>query len=327
MSETPERPGESMLIARHFAPLCAGDGAFGLTDDTAFLTVEEGYELVLTKDMLVADIHFFEDDAPDLIARKALRVNLSDLASKGARPRGYLLGLGLPDSWEESWLAFFCSGLKKDQELFDFPLFGGDTVKSPERLVLSITAFGQVKKGCKVLRSTARAGDLVYVSGVIGDGALGLEARQSNLDLHLPDHQGDPLTRRYMMPQPRTELADIIGTFATASMDISDGLIGDADKMAKASGVGLEIEQERVPLSPTASRLVDQAPHYWQQILTGGDDYELLFCIDPARETDFLAATATTGIPVTKVGKATTGSGVMLIGDISLDQKTAFEHF
>ena len=175
------RPGEMALIETYFAPLSDPATAFDLRDDAAFLQVPEGQQLVLTKDMLVADVHFFASDLPDLIARKALRVNLSDLAAKGAKPLGYMLGLGLPLDWNEAWLKGFCAGLQADQDHFAFPLLGGDTVKSPERLTLSITAFGTIDKSRSILRGNAEPGDNLYVTGTIGDSYLGLAEMRGQL--------------------------------------------------------------------------------------------------------------------------------------------------
>src|SRR5690606_19603926 len=173
MPERSERPGEFGMIARYLRPLASDPGAFGLTDDAAALAPEPGFDLVLTKDMVAAGVHFFADDPAASIARKALRVNLSDLAAKGAEPIGYLLGLALPADWTEDWMAEFSAGLAEDQKRYGLSLLGGDTVKSPDGLMLSVTAIGQVPSGGIVRRAGAQAGDLIVVSGTIGDAALG----------------------------------------------------------------------------------------------------------------------------------------------------------
>lgn len=331
MSDPKRRIGETALIARYFAPLCRQDVAFGLSDDAAFLSIPDGQQLVLTKDMLVADIHFFADDRPDLIAAKALRVNLSDLAAKGAKPLGYLLGLGLPADWSEDWLQAFCQGLKRDQQEFDFPLLGGDTVKSPERLTLSITAFGLLDHGRQVLRKNAKAGDLVYVSGTIGDGALGLETRKGQFQDLLPTDQHAFLTDRFLVPQPRVALRHVVGQFATASMDVSDGLMGDASKMAKAANVSMLLLQDAIPLSGAAQAMISQRPNLWPTIISGGDDYELLFTISPGDRAEVEHMAKEAGQRITHIGTVEEGEGVHLctqdgqiapVGDLA-----AYEHF
>ena len=331
MTDQPKRRGESDLIAHYFVPLCDDESAFGLTDDAAIVSVPDGKRLVVTKDMLVADIHFFANDPADLIAQKALRVNLSDLAAKGATPLGYVLGLGLPLSWTEDWLAAFVAGLKRDQQAFSFPLLGGDTVKSPERLTLSITAFGTIDADKAILRRNARPGDHLYVTGTIGDGALGLKAHQGKLDADLSGDDVAYLSDRFLLPRPRTDLIELIRQFATASMDISDGLIGDAAKMASAAQVGIKIEQCDVPLSSAARHLINNDPSYWQAIMSGGDDYELLFCIPDNVNAAFLAHAEHFKTPVTKVGRVWEGNGVTLTnGETGLTTAMdggAYEHF
>ena len=331
MSDQPRRPGESALIAHYFAPLCKDDAAFGLTDDAAFLPMSDGQQLVLTKDMLVADIHFFADDQPDFIAAKALRVNLSDLAAKGAKPLGYLLGLGLPTNWTEEWLAQFCKGLKRNQDEFDFPLLGGDTAKSPDRLTLSITAFGTIAQDRLVLRKNATPGDGLYVSGTIGDGALGLATRQGRYASILSPEHHDYLTDRFLMPRPRMALREVIARFASAGMDISDGLLGDAAKMAKAANVALLIDQSLIPVSEAAQQLVKHDLRLWDVIISGGDDYELLFAVPQKYETTAEHMARDAGIPIKRIGSVVEGAGVILRNlkdDVRvIDDKGAYEHF
>ncbi|HUG63161.1 MAG TPA: thiamine-phosphate kinase, partial [Methylomirabilota bacterium] len=244
------RLSEFELIARVFAPL-AGDGSYGLVDDAASYAPPPGMDLVLTKDALAAGVHFFDDDPWDAVARKALRVNLSDLAAKGAEPTGYLLGLGLPDDWTMDNLDAFGRGLAADQQSFGIRLIGGDTIRTPERLVISVTAIGTVPAGAMVRRGGALKGDRVVVSGTIGDAAIGLRLRR---DPGLADRLGlsqsarEHLLGRYLLPQPRIVAAAALLEHASAAMDVSDGLVGDLDKMAEASGVGMEIDAGAVPL-------------------------------------------------------------------------------
>src|SRR5215217_7928762 len=232
------RPGEDSLIARFFAPI-AGEGALNLMDDAACLTPKPGHDLVLTADALVEGVHFLPEDAPGSIARKALGVNVSDLAAKGAEPSGFLLSLALPDDWSESWLSDFAAGLGEASRDFACPLLGGDTVRARGPLTLSVTAVGQVPTGRMVLRTTAQAGDVICVTGTIGDAALGLKLRSKpgwteNLS---PDEKAH-LSDRYLHPQPRHRLAAALRSHASAAMDVSDGLAGDLAKMMQASGVG-----------------------------------------------------------------------------------------
>ena len=327
MDKAASRPGEFTLIARYFAPL-AGPGALGLTDDAALLTPPPGCDLVLSKDALVAGVHFFADDPAETIARKALRVNLSDLAAKGARPLGFLLGLGLPQNWSEPWLAEFARGLGEDASAFSCPLLGGDTVSSPERLTLSVTIIGAVPAGSMVRRSGGQPGDALYVTGTIGDGALGLSARQAQLRGEAADAA---LVARYLVPQPRNALAETIRTHASAAMDISDGLIGDATKLAAASGTGLTMRLADVPLSPAARTAIARQPELLETALTGGDDYEVLCAVPAEKSSGFEREAARLGVPVTRIGSLTaTEHGIRFLdsnGQPFQAASASFRHF
>lgn len=329
-----ERPGEFDLIARYFAPM-AGAGGLGLVDDAALLTPPPGCDLVLTKDALVAGVHFFPNDPPETIARKALRVNLSDLAAKGARPLGFLLGLGLPTDWREDWLATFASGLAADSALFGCPLLGGDTVRAGGPLILSITALGSVPAGTMVRRSGGKPGDLLYVSGVIGAAALGLHLIRDGDPPWSRPLSGDAraaLISAFHVPQPPVALAEGIRLHASAAMDVSDGLIGDALKLAKASGTGLEIEAARVPLPLPGTPLPTLVAHHrflLDAVLTGGDDYQVLAAVPPDRASAFERAAQDIALPVTPIGRLT-ARGVRIHGfageDLSFG-KPSFGHF
>lgn len=308
-----ERPGEFGMIARYLRPLADDPGAFGLTDDAALMRPEPGFDLVLTKDMVAAGVHFFPDDPPESIARKALRVNLSDLAAKGAAPVGYLLGLALPADWTEDWMAGFSAGLRDDQQRYGIPLLGGDTVKSPDGLMLSITALGQVPAGRIVRRSGASVGDVIVVSGTIGDAALGLRLRLGTLGA--PGEGASHLLDRYLHPQPRLGLAEAVRDFASASLDISDGLIGDLSHVTRTSGVTAVVEAARIPLSPPARAFVERDPTALASVLTGGDDYEILTTMPAARFAAYEAAAARAGIPVTVIGRIVAGEGAPTVID------------
>ncbi len=301
------RPSEDELIARIFAPL-AGPMGLGLRDDAALLRPPAGEDIVLTTDALVAGVHFFADDPPAAIAAKALRVNLSDLAAKGARPLGFLLALALPRDWDEDWLKAFAAGLGADACAYDCPLAGGDTVATPGPLTLSVTAFGAVPSGRMVLRSGVRAGDRLYVSGTIGDAAIGLRIRQGR-GPELAAAERDFLLRRYLAPEPRLRLAKAMSACAHGGMDVSDGFVGDLTKMLAVSGVSARVPIYRLPLSQAARAAIAANPDLYRVAATGGDDYELLASVAPESAPEFEAEAARAGVPVTCVGEAIEGYG------------------
>jgi len=329
------RPSEDDLIARYFAPLASAPGADGLTDDAAVIPEGEG-ALVVTKDMLVAGVHFFPDDPPELVAAKALRVNLSDLAAKGAMPVGFLLGLGLPADWTEEFLNGFAAGLKQDIDLWACPLYGGDTVKVPGPLTLSITAFGRATH--VVRRRGARPGDLICVTGTIGDGALGLIARAADrapdtapawVAALEPQHRAH-LVMRYLAPLPRVFFAPAVAAHASAAMDISDGFAGDLAKLLKASGVGATSRFEDLPLSEAALAALALEPALLRTVLTGGDDYEILLTCSPDDVAALTEAANAAGTLLTPIGEVTEGAGLALLDaeDRAVDVGPGrFEHF
>jgi thiamine-monophosphate kinase len=309
-ADKPAALGEFGRIARFFAPLAAGaPGALGLTDDAALIDCPPGERLVVTVDAMVEGVHFLPDDPADLVARKLVRVNLSDLAAMAARPVGYFLTTALPKSRGDDWLAGFAAGLAQDQAEFGITLLGGDSVSTPGPVSLTLTAFGRIAAGSEVRRSGAKPGDLVFVSGTIGDGALGLEAAQGTLDGILPAAEVAYLADRYRLPRPRVTLGPLLSGLASAMMDVSDGLAGDLGHIAAASGVGGVIEAARVPLSSAAARL----PGRLATVLSGGDDYELLFTAPPDRRTAVEAAAAAAGVPVTIIGRIDAGEGVRVL--------------
>ena len=331
----PARPDEDALIARYFAPL-AGPGALGLRDDAAVLRPPPGCDIVLTKDALVAGVHFFASDPPGAIAQKALRVNLSDLAAKGAEPLGFLLGLALPPDWAADWLAAFAQGLGEDAARFACPLLGGDTVKTPGPLTLSVTALGSVPQGRMVRRQSARAGDLLYVSGSIGDAALGLRLRLgAAADVSwiaaLDDAGRAHLAARYLLPQPRLGLRGALLDCASAAMDISDGLVGDCRKLLGGGGVSGVIELARMPLSPAVRAAIAHAPALFGTVVTGGDDYEILCAVPPGEAPRFEAAALACAIAVTRIGTVTAGAGpvhfLSASGEAVLFAKASYTHF
>ena len=302
----PTRSGEDELIARWFRPLATAAGALGLVDDCAELTPPPGHDLVLKTDAVASGVHFFADDDWGGVARKALRANLSDLAAKGATPIGYLLTLALPADWRETDLERFAAGLAADQEIFGVALHGGDTIRSPDGLIVSISVFGAVPTGRMVRRAAARPGDVLYVSGSLGDAALGLAQRidpRRAAGWGLDATERDHLAARYLLPEPRLPLAAAILAHAGAAMDLSDGLALDLARMCRGSGVSAEVRLADLPLSPAAARVLAADPGSIETVIAGGDDYEILAAVPPAATADFEAAAARAGVAVTAVGR------------------------
>ena len=289
------------MIAAHFAPLAAArPGAFGLEDDAAAVLVPPGRTLVAAADALVAGVHFHADDSADTAAARALRSNLSDLAAMGAEPHGYLLSLALPRETREDWVAACAARLARDQAEFGIALLGGDTVATPGPLTISITALGFAAEGRLLRRSGARPGDLVCVSGTVGDAALALRA----------DDPAPELLERFRAPAPRVALGRALAGLATAAIDVSDGLVADLDRLCRASGVGARLEAARTPLSPPARALLRADPGLIETVLAGGDDYELLFALPQDRR----GALAGLPTPATEIGVVTAGGGVTVAG-------------
>ena len=309
-ADVPGDTSEDHFIAQYFAPI-AGPGALGLRDDAAMLTPPAGCELVVTVDTLVAGVHFFDGDPPDAIARKALRVNLSDLAAKGADPAGFLLSFAMPHDdvspvRSVGWLPSFAAALAEDAARYKCPLLGGDTVSTPGPLTLSVTAFGFVPNGTMVLRTGARAGDLIYVTGTIGDGALGLQVLLQEQDDWV--NALDPaskafLIQRYRIPQPRNDLAGILREHAHGAMDVSDGLAGDLAKMMRVSGTAACVETARIPLSDAAKDALVHRAELMDKAITGGDDYEILCTIEASKAAEFETQARAAGIDVTRIGE------------------------
>jgi thiamine-monophosphate kinase len=325
--------GEDRLIARYFKPLARHPGAFGLDDDAAILSPPPGHEMVLKTDAIVGGMHFFPSDPADAVARKALRVNLSDLAAKGAKPAGFLLSLILPKGVSSKWLADFARGLGTDAEHYRCPLMGGDTDRTNGPVTIAISAFGTLPAGTMVRRSGAKVGDRVVVSGTIGDAALGLKLRQApanakqwKLDAAMRKH----LLGRYLVPEPRNALAEALRVHASAAMDVSDGLAGDLAKLCRASGVAAEINVARVPLSPAARKALVADGKLIETILTGGDDYEVVATVPYAKISSLVAAARIAGVALTEIGVVKAGEGarfLTLSGRELTFARASFSHF
>jgi thiamine-monophosphate kinase len=303
------------LIAKYFVPLATHPGALALTDDAAVLSEEAQHDLVVTADALTAGVHFLPDDPPNLIASKALRVNLSDLAAKGADPVGYLLALALPQSIDDAWLAEFARGLGEDQKTFGVSLLGGDTTATPGPLTIAITALGRVARGAMIRRSGAKPGDQVFVSGTIGDAGAGLAILQGKTGGGDTDREF--LTGRYRQPTPRLSLGRALRGLASASLDVSDGLIADLGHISETSGVRIVVAADAIPLSAALARFdLDIV-----RAATAGDDYEIAFTASGPIPAD---------LPVTRIGHVEPGQGVVLVdaqGHEIPVRRAGFTHF
>lgn len=311
------------IIHRHFSPLSRGNpAALGLRDDAAVLAVRNGFEHVVTTDAIVAGVHFLENESPENIAARLCASNLSDLAAMGATPVGFTLAAAWTKNTDEEFIAAFAEGLGFWVDEYGFPLLGGDTVSTPGPMMFSLTAIGEVKAGKSLKRSGAVAGESVFVSGTIGDGALGLLAAQGKLPDIGKDHT-DFLKGRFQCPTPRISTGQAISGLASACIDISDGLVQDLGHICKTSGVSIRIDASTVPLSAAASAALEADACLMDVILSGGDDYELAFTASnapPASE-----------VQVTAIGSVSEGNqGVQVIGKDGITMKIdrgGFNHF
>lgn len=301
--------GEDALIARYFKPLATDPGAFNLVDDAAILKAS-GEDVVVKTDAIVEGVHFLPDDPPDTVARKALRVNLSDLAAKGAAPAGFVLTLALRSA-DDAWLRPFARALGEDAREFGCPLLGGDTVSTPGPVMISIAALGRIAPGRMVHRSGAKAGDRVWVTGTIGDASLGLHILKGDAvgrALAGEAAAQQMLIARYRVPQPRNALAMAVRDYASAAMDVSDGLAGDFAKLCTASGVSATIDLPSVPLSSAAAGLVGRGIVTIEALVSAGDDYEILCTIPEARCAAFAERARQAGVAVAQIGTIVAGT-------------------
>jgi thiamine-monophosphate kinase len=326
----PRALSEFALIAKLFAPLAANsEGAFGLKDDAATLRLPPGEELVVTVDALVEGVHFLRDDPAELIAKKALRVNLSDLAAKGAQASHYLLALSLPEWVGDAWLTRFAAGLAEDQMRYGVTLLGGDTTATPGPLTLSITALGSIPAGRMLRRAGARPGDVVFVSGTIGDAGAGLEVLQGKTSALFADAR-EYLIQHYRLPEPRLALGRALVGIASAALDVSDGLIADLGHIAEVSGVHIVIDAPLVPLSAELVSLWGRGTDGLLRAATAGDDYELAFTAAPAARAAVAHAARSSGVVVWEIGRVESGAGVEVTDEagraIAVD-RPGFTHF
>jgi thiamine-monophosphate kinase len=311
---------EFFLIDTCFKPLAHNfPGSLNLTDDAAIIAVPPGHELVTTTDAISEGVHFIGNEDAALIAKKLLRVNLSDLAAMGAKPLCYVLTIMLPKNTKAAWVKRFARGLAEDQKLFRIHLAGGDTVSTRGTKSFSITAFGTVAKGKSLKRSSAKTGDSIYVSGTLGDSALGLRFRNNAF-----------LFKRYLLPEPRLALGQkLVGT-ANACMDISDGLVQDLGHICRASKAGAKLYRDKLPLSQAAQKLIKKDQKLWELVLGGGDDYELLFTVPASKKAALKKLSAALKLPLTEIGTITKGKEVKVLdenGKMLKLKRKGFQHF
>ena len=307
--------GEFEIIDRLFAPLAAGHpGSFNLKNDAATLSFPPGEEAVLTLDTMSAGVHFLPDDPPDLVARKLLRVNLSDLAAMGARPLGYLLSIARPREIDDAWLEAFAAGLNHDQKVYGLTLLGGDSTSIKGPLSLSLTAVGSLPEGTALSRSGAKPGQHLFVTGSIGDAALGLKQLLGDL-AGISEADAAFLAERYRLPQPRTSLGPELRGLASACIDVSDGLVADAQHLAEESGLAIAIDAGKVPLSAAAARALAKDPGLLPALLTGGDDYELLFAADDDKVSKIIELSNKHNLPIVNIGLCRDGDPSVVVTD------------
>ena len=321
--------GEFERIGRYFKPLAGNfEGALELSDDAGWIAPPAGHRVVVTTDAMVEGVHWLTGEDPARLGRKLLRVNLSDLAAMAAEPVAYTLTTALPPSMDDAWLGRLAEGLAADQQRFRVSLLGGDSVSTAGPAVLSVTAMGIVPAGQELRRSGGQPGDLLFVTGVVGDGALGLAAARGDLaDIEPADVAA--LAERYRLPDPRVELALRLRGLAHAAIDLSDGLPGDAAHLCRASGLAARIEAARLPLSPAARGAIAERPDLLKVALAGGDDYELLFAAAPSAVPALADIADAVGVPIAEIGALSAGSGVTIVDEdgTPITGLAGWEHF
>lgn len=325
---------EGELISTYLAPLAEGfPGAYGLKDDCAVAAPRPGCEFVFKTDAIAAGVHFLPDDPPEDIAWKALAVNVSDLAAKAAEPVGYLMSLAFPQAPTHGWMRRFAGGLAEAQAAFGMHLMGGDTDRRPGPLAITPMVVGEVPAGKLIRRDTARVGGKIFVSGCLGDAALGLVLRRdpkSGARWGLGDADAAALVVRYLRPRPALGLRDALRLAAQASMDLSDGLVKDLGRMCRASGCGARVYAECLPVSRSAGKALSAEPDLFTKIVSAGDDYEVLATVHPDLAADFEACAEAAGVAVAEIGVIVAEAGVEVIaidGHPISFPVTGYDHF
>lgn len=324
------RLGEFELIRKYFAPLAAkAPLAFGLTDDAAVIRPNPGQDLVVTTDCMVAGVHFLPADGAGNIARKLLRVNLSDLAAKGAVPTGYVLAAAFPEDIDENWIAAFARGLAADQARYAVPLLGGDTAATAGPMTLTVTAFGELPTDSMLRRAGAVPGDGLYVSGSVGDAVLGLAVKRGDL-AGLAPADARALLDRLHLPEPRLALGARLRGIAHACLDVSDGLVQDLGHIAETSGVRCVIELDRIPLSAQARAVIARDSDRRLACISGGDDYELAFAAPAGAESRLAALAAELDLALTRIGWVEPGVGIEIRDETGRPvrlERGGYQHF
>ncbi len=322
-------PEEFARIRRYFAPLVQLPGAFNLLDDAAALKIPQGQELIVTNDSVVASVHYRGDESGARVAQKLARRNLSDLAAMGADPLAYNLSFAIPRETADDWIESFAQGLMQDQEEFKWSLIGGDSLAVAQLAILGMTAFGIVPEGKAILRSGAKIEDDIYCSGTIGDGFLGLRVSRGKFP-QLTSSARNFLIDRYELPQPRLKLGQSLRGMATAAVDISDGLAADLAHICRASKVGAIINSQLIPISLPATEILSLESSLFRDILSGGDDYELIFTAPPSMRDQITRLAEDMDLSLTRMGKIVEGMGVRVLDqkgqELSLAYK-GYNHF
>lgn len=304
--------GEFDLIASVFRPLSAAQPfSLGLSDDAAIITPPAGRELTVSTDTLSEGVHFRTADSPEIVAARALCANVSDLAAMGSNPLGYTLAIAAPTGTKRRWFEAFAKQLGIEQTHYGISLLGGDTTRSPGTpenpgaLIVTITVIGEAPTGSSVRRSTAQAGDEIWISGTIGDASLGLDVLEGRIK-PIKRADRDRLVERFSFPRARIDAAAMLRSHAHAAIDVSDGLIADLGHIARASGLHAQIRRDCVPVSDAVRRLLEQpgagGEALWRRILGGGDDYEILFTASPNDRAAIEQAAVGLPYAITRIG-------------------------
>ena len=324
---------EKELIQTLFLPLASGfEGSLGLMDDAAVINNLNDQKIVVSKDILISGIHFFEDEHPTAIAKKCLRVNLSDIAAMGAKPICYLLGLCLPKKDNVSWVTAFCEGLKAEQDFYNFALAGGDLVSSTGPVSISITIFGSLADNNILLRSNAQVGDDVWVSGTIGDAGVALMLLTDSVKLksNFPKRDREYLEGRLRSPTPRLNLGEKLLSFASSACDVSDGPLSDLSNICAASGLGASISSRLIPISSEVKRVIKEVETLSiMDLISAGDDYELIFTANVKHSEHILDISKKFDFGLTKIGKMTQELRFVLDGECIKQKeiKMGYGHF
>ncbi|MFM7083709.1 MAG: thiamine-phosphate kinase [Hyphomicrobium sp.] len=304
-----EIKGEDEIIRTYFAPLAKDNlDAFGLLDDCAILRPTQGTDLILSTDAIAEGIHFLRNDHPENIGWKALAVSVSDLAAKGAIPLVYQMALSFPTAPTQDFMVRFTKGLAEAQKSFGIKLSGGDSDQRPGPFSVTVTVIGEVPYNRMVARAGGGAGQSLFISGSLGEAALGLKLRRREKCTrfwNLDNSEISELERRYLRPTPRLDIRDILRQYATSSIDISDGLYKDLEHLSSASKCGAVIEIASLPLSPVVKKILKKDRELIALILTGGDDYEILFSVPDDKIGEVTRLSQSLGVRITKIGSLT----------------------